>query len=96
MPGCCASVLPEGRPGDLVSAGLLDREDEERFRFRHPLLQEAAYQEVPAERRRALHEQIAAVMAESGNQSRLSALPSTSSGRAVRRLRSRCSRPLRS
>jgi DNA-binding CsgD family transcriptional regulator len=59
-----ASVLPGGRPGELVSVGLLDRE-EERFRFRHPLLQEAAYLEVPAERRQALHEQIAAAMAKS-------------------------------
>jgi len=33
-----ASVMPEGRPGDLVSAGLLDQE-EKNFRFRHPLLQ---------------------------------------------------------
>src|SRR6516225_3992203 len=56
--GLLASVMPEGRPGDLVSAGLLDQE-EKNFRFRHPLLQEAAYQEVPAERRNALHEQIA-------------------------------------
>ena len=60
-----ASVLPEGRPGDLVSAGLLNREDEDRFRFRHPLLQEAAYRAVPAGRRRALHEQIAAVLSDS-------------------------------
>src|SRR5262249_13492642 len=60
-----ASVLPEGQPGDLGPAGLLDQEDEERFRFRHPLLQEAAYQEVPTKRRRALHEQIAAAMAKS-------------------------------
>jgi DNA-binding CsgD family transcriptional regulator len=65
--GLLASVLPEGRPADLVSAGLLNREDE-RFRFRHPLLREAAYQEVPAERRRALHEQIAAAMAGGGSQ----------------------------
>lgn len=57
-----AWVLPQGQPGDLVSAGLLDPE-EDRFRFRHPLLQEAVYDEVPAERRRALHEQIAAAMA---------------------------------
>jgi DNA-binding CsgD family transcriptional regulator len=63
--GLLASILPEGRPGDLVSAGLLDREDENRFRFRHPLLQEAAYQQVPAGRRRALHEQIAAVLSDS-------------------------------
>src|SRR6516162_3804523 len=62
--GRLASVLPEGRPRDLVSAGLLDREDEERFRFRHPLLQEAAYQEVQDGRRRALHEQIAAVLSD--------------------------------
>ena len=63
--GLLASILPEGRPGDLVSAGLLGREDEDRLRFRHPLLQEAAYQEVPAGRRRALHEQIAAVLSAS-------------------------------
>jgi DNA-binding CsgD family transcriptional regulator len=62
--GLLASVLPEGRPGELVAVGLLDPEDEG-FRFRHPLLQEAAYHEVPAERRRALHEQIAAAMAKS-------------------------------
>jgi len=62
--GLLSSVLPEGRALDLVSAGLLDREDEERFRFRHPLLQQAAYQEVPAGRRRALHEQIAAVLSD--------------------------------
>src|SRR6516165_9563618 len=65
--GLLASVLPEGRPRDLVSAGLLDREDEERFRFRHPLLQEAAYQGVPGGRRRALHEQIAAAIAKGGS-----------------------------
>jgi DNA-binding CsgD family transcriptional regulator len=66
--GLLASVLPEGRPGDLVAVGLLDPEGEG-FRFRHPLLQEAAYHEVPAERRRALHEQIAAAMAKSDSHS---------------------------
>src|SRR6516165_2544486 len=65
--GLLASVLPGGQPGDLVSAGLLDQEEEDRFRFRHPLLHEAAYQEVPAERRRALHEQLAAAIAASGS-----------------------------
>jgi len=65
--GLLASVLPEGRPGNLVSAGLLNREDEDRFRFRHPLLREAAYDEVPAGRRRALHEQIAAAIAKGGS-----------------------------
>jgi DNA-binding CsgD family transcriptional regulator len=65
--GLLAAVVPEGQPGDLVAAGLLNREDE-RFRFRHPLLQEAAYDDVPDGRRRALHEQIAAAMAKSGSQ----------------------------
>ena len=60
-----ASLMPSGRPGDLVAAGLLER-DEERFRFRHPLLQEAAYQDVPQERRRALDERIAAAMSDHG------------------------------
>jgi DNA-binding CsgD family transcriptional regulator len=63
-----ASVMPEGRPGDLVSAGLLEPE-EKTFRFRHPLLQEGAYQEVPADRRNALHEQVAEVMTKSGSYS---------------------------
>jgi len=66
--GLLASVLPRGQPGDLVSAGLLDPE-EDRFRFRHPLLQEAAYDEVPAERRRTLHERIAAAIAKSDSHS---------------------------
>jgi DNA-binding CsgD family transcriptional regulator len=66
--GLLASVVPEGRPGDLVAVGLLEPEDEG-FRFRHPLLQEAAYREVQAERRRALHEQIAAAMAKSDSHS---------------------------
>jgi DNA-binding CsgD family transcriptional regulator len=60
-----ASILPGGRAEDLVSAGLLDQE-EDRFWFRHPLFQEAAYEEVPAGRRHALHEQIAAAMADRG------------------------------
>jgi DNA-binding CsgD family transcriptional regulator len=64
--GLLAAVHPQGRPGDLVSAGLLDREDGA-FRFRHPLFREAAYDEVPAERRRALHGQIAAAMAKNGS-----------------------------
>jgi hypothetical protein len=54
-----------GSPGDLASAGLLES-DKEGYRFRHPLLQEAAYEEVPAGRRHALHDQIAAAMANSG------------------------------
>ena len=66
--GLLASVLPQGQLGDLAAVGLLERE-EDRFRFRHPLLQEAAYDEVPAERRRTLHEQIAAAMAKTGSHS---------------------------
>jgi hypothetical protein len=66
--GLLASVRPEGRPADLVAVGLLDADDDG-FRFRHPLLQEAAYHEVPAERRRALHERIASAMAKSGSHS---------------------------
>jgi DNA-binding CsgD family transcriptional regulator len=66
--GLLASVLPRGQPGDLAAVGLLERE-EDRFRFRHPLLQEAAYDEVPAEQRRTLHEQVAAALAETGSQS---------------------------
>jgi DNA-binding CsgD family transcriptional regulator len=59
--GLLALVVPEGRPGDLMAAGLLER-DEAGFRFRHPLLQEAVYGDVPAGRRCALHEQIATAM----------------------------------
>jgi len=66
--GLLASVIHQGQLGDLVAVGLLERE-EDRFRFRHPLLQEAAYDEVPAERRRTLHEQIAAAMAKTDSHS---------------------------
>jgi hypothetical protein len=64
-PELLASVCPGADPADLVSAGLLDQEDD-RFRFRHPLLQEAAYTEIPPERRRALHERLAVAMAAGG------------------------------
>ena len=64
-PELLASVCPGADPADLVSVGLLDQEDD-RFRFRHPLLQEAAYAEIPPERRRALHERLAVAMAAGG------------------------------
>ena len=53
-----ASLRPEPPVDDLVSAGLLEREGA-RLRFQHPLLQEAAYQDVPPERRRAIHQELA-------------------------------------
>jgi hypothetical protein len=49
----------------LVSAGLLEREGAH-LRFRHPLLQEAAYRDVPPERRRAIHQELAEALARSG------------------------------
>jgi DNA-binding CsgD family transcriptional regulator len=59
------SLRPGPPPDELVSAGLLEREGA-RLRFRHPLLQEAAYQDVPPKRRRAIHEQLAEALASSG------------------------------
>ncbi|HEV8647901.1 MAG TPA: AAA family ATPase [Actinomycetes bacterium] len=59
------SLRPEPPADALVWAGLLEREDG-RLRFRHPLLQEAAYQAVPPERRRAIHQELAEALARSG------------------------------
>ena len=58
-------LRPEPPAEELVQAGLLEREGT-RLRFRHPLLQEAAYQAIPPERRRAVHQQLAEVLASSG------------------------------
>jgi DNA-binding CsgD family transcriptional regulator len=52
------ALRPEAAPEELVDAGLLEP-DRAGFRFRHPLLQESAYQDVPPTRRSALHEEIA-------------------------------------
>jgi DNA-binding CsgD family transcriptional regulator len=60
-----ASLRPEPPADELVWAGLLEREGA-RLRFRHPLLQEAAYQDVPPERRRAIHQELAEALAWSG------------------------------
>jgi DNA-binding CsgD family transcriptional regulator len=56
------ALRPEAAPQELVDAGLLepDRDD---FRFRHPLLRESAYEEVPPARRSALHEEVAGRLA---------------------------------
>jgi DNA-binding CsgD family transcriptional regulator/tetratricopeptide (TPR) repeat protein len=58
------SLRPEPPADELVSVGLLEREDA-RLRFRHPLLQEAAYQDVPSERRRAIHQELAEALSRS-------------------------------
>jgi DNA-binding CsgD family transcriptional regulator len=60
-----ASLRPESPADELVPAGLLEREGAH-LRFRHPLLQEAAYQDVPPERRRAIHQELAQALARSG------------------------------
>jgi DNA-binding CsgD family transcriptional regulator len=56
------SLRPDPPAGELVSAGLLER-DGGRLRFRHPLLQEVAYQDLPPERRRAIHQELAEALA---------------------------------
>jgi DNA-binding CsgD family transcriptional regulator len=61
-----ASLRPEPPADELVEAGLLEREGA-CLRFRHPLLQEAVYQDLPSERRRrAIHQELAQAMAGSG------------------------------
>jgi DNA-binding CsgD family transcriptional regulator/tetratricopeptide (TPR) repeat protein len=60
-----ASLRPDAAADELVVAGLVERA-EDHLRFRHPLLREAAYRDVPAPRRRAIHEQIAGVLAAGG------------------------------
>src|SRR5215469_5256256 len=52
------ALRPEAAPEELVAAGLLEP-DRDGFRFRHPLLQESAYEDVPPSRRNALHEEVA-------------------------------------
>jgi DNA-binding CsgD family transcriptional regulator/tetratricopeptide (TPR) repeat protein len=60
-----ASLRPQAPADALVGAGLLEREGAD-LRFRHPLLQEAAYQDVLPERRRAIHQELAEALARSG------------------------------
>jgi DNA-binding CsgD family transcriptional regulator/tetratricopeptide (TPR) repeat protein len=55
------ALRPEAPADELVRVGLLER-DGARLRFRHPLLQEVAYQDVPHKRRRAIHQEIAQVL----------------------------------
>jgi DNA-binding CsgD family transcriptional regulator/tetratricopeptide (TPR) repeat protein len=52
------TLRPEAAPDELVAAGLVEP-DRAGFRFRHPLLQESAYQDVPPPRRTALHQEVA-------------------------------------
>jgi DNA-binding CsgD family transcriptional regulator len=58
-----ARLHPSGELSDLVAAGLLV-EDEGRIQFRHPLMQEAAYADIPHDIRLELHTQVAASLAE--------------------------------
>src|SRR5215813_2057934 len=57
-----ARLHPAGHSEDLVAAGLLMTGDG-RIRFRHPLMQEAAYADIPPDRRRTLHAHVAAALA---------------------------------
>jgi DNA-binding CsgD family transcriptional regulator/tetratricopeptide (TPR) repeat protein len=59
------SLRPDPPTDALLWVGLLEREGA-RLRFRHPLLREAAYQAIPSERRRALHQELAEALAWSG------------------------------
>jgi DNA-binding CsgD family transcriptional regulator len=52
------ALRPGAAPQELVAAGLVEP-DRAGFRFRHPLLQESAYEDVPPPRRSALHEEVA-------------------------------------
>jgi DNA-binding CsgD family transcriptional regulator len=61
--GLLASLQPEGQADELLSVGLVERDDG-RMRFRHPLFQEAAYHDIPADQRRVLHERIATALAD--------------------------------
>src|SRR6516165_7445448 len=54
------ALRPGAAPDELVAAGLLEP-DRDGLRFRHPLLQESAYEEVLPARRAALHQEVAGV-----------------------------------
>jgi len=64
-PALITSLRPGSTLDDLVSVGLLERE-ESLLRFRHPLLQEAAYEAVTPSQRLALHLEIAGMLAKGG------------------------------
>jgi DNA-binding CsgD family transcriptional regulator/tetratricopeptide (TPR) repeat protein len=55
------ALRPEAAPDELVAAGLVEP-DREGFRFRHPLLQESAYVDVPPPRRSTLHQEVAGAL----------------------------------
>ena len=59
--GLLRTLRPEAAPEELVAAGLVEL-DGAGFRFRHPLLRESAYEDVPPPRRSALHEEIAGIL----------------------------------
>ena len=56
------ALRPGAAPEELVAAGLVEP-DGAGFRFRHPLFQESAYEDVPPSRRSALHQEVAECLA---------------------------------
>jgi DNA-binding CsgD family transcriptional regulator len=60
-----ARLRPDASVGELIAAGLLDS-DGEKYRFGHPLFREAAQAEVPPQRQRELHGELAWVLAGDG------------------------------
>jgi DNA-binding CsgD family transcriptional regulator len=60
-----ASLRPQASAAELIAAGLLDR-DGGKYRFGHPLLRDAAQAEIPAARRRQLHQELAAMLTAGG------------------------------
>ncbi len=61
-----ASLRPYASATELIAVGLLNREGDE-YRFGHPLLRDAARADVPPIRRRQLHEELAAALAQTGD-----------------------------
>ena len=61
-----ASLRPHASAGELIAVGLLNREGDD-YRFGHPLLRDAARADVPPIRRRQLHEELAAALAQTGD-----------------------------
>lgn len=62
------SLRPNASATSLVEAGLLER-DGDVVRFRHPLLREAAYERIEPDRRRAIHDEVAAELERRGDAS---------------------------
>ena len=59
------SLRPDSAPDELTAAGLLEKDGTE-YRFRHPLVAEVAYRNVPPPRRSVLHAELARALSEDG------------------------------